>query len=133
MARRERYGERDLTISRLHRLASDRCTAIDIDFCEYCPRCRQPLALIETAQDVGQPKATTVLKRLAERADVDAYLIMWKKDEQHPNGVSELRLQRVHGRAGRGPTNGLVTFSPEQYLRWLEDVHGRCNCWKRHA
>ena len=81
MSLQERYGTRDLTFSKWHRPPNlpDFCSAIDIDFLEYCSVCGKPLALIETARDVGQPyKPTTVLKRLSVVSGIPAYLILYK-------------------------------------------------------
>lgn len=78
MSREERYGTRDLTYSAWHRSLSDEMTYIDVDGCEYCSKCREPLLLIEVAKDVGQAhKPTTVLQRLAKRADLDAICALY--------------------------------------------------------
>lgn len=78
MSRQERYDTRDRVFSHWHRTLPDCATAIDIDFLEYCRKCRWTLALIELAQDVGQTfKPTPVLQRLAWQAGVPAYLIFY--------------------------------------------------------
>lgn len=88
MTATERYGTRDLTYSDWHRAASIKrflpvlqasvLNYIDIDACEYCHFCRETLALIETAIDIGQTnKATTVTRNLANKANVPAYLVYY--------------------------------------------------------
>lgn len=78
----ERYGTRDQAYSAWHRAQSTRryvgieeaarLSMIDLDgalYVEYDDRDREPLALIETARDVGQKtKACTVTARPALRA-----------------------------------------------------------------
>jgi hypothetical protein len=90
MSEHERTGSRNLAYSRWHRTASLRrfigeraaraCGMIDLDGVEICRRCSEPLALVETCYDVQQFKATTVLRRLAMLANLDAYLIYYVTD-----------------------------------------------------
>lgn len=92
MTRDERFGERDLTYSRWHRSLEDELTYIDIDACEYCENCREPLALIETAMDVGQSfKATTVMRNLAKLAGIPAFLALYAEFE----GSMNFRFRQV--------------------------------------
>ena len=97
MSREERTGKRDLTFSQWHRSLPDFCTAIDLDFLEYCQQCREPLALIEIAQGhFSIPKPTTVLRMLAVKANIRAYLVMYELNKQAPHGLSTtMRLQRI--------------------------------------
>jgi pyruvate-formate lyase-activating enzyme len=84
MTRTERFGTRDLTYSRWHRTLADDLPYIDLDAIEYCQGCREALLLIELALDVGQSvKATTVLRKLATRAEVPALLAFYSVE----NGV----------------------------------------------
>ena len=83
MAQEEKYGTRDRTYSAWHRRLSTQrfvgiekaqlLAMIDLDaalYVEYDDGTKEPLALIETAQDVGQAyKPATVTLRLAKRAD----------------------------------------------------------------
>lgn len=80
----ERYGTRDRTYSAWHRRLSTRrfvgidraqlLAMIDLDaslYVEYDDRTKEPVALIETARDVGQEhKPVTVTRRLAVRPAV---------------------------------------------------------------
>ena len=97
MSREERTGKRDLTFSQWHRSLPDFCTAIDLDFLEYCQQCREPLALIEIAQGhYATPKPTTVLRMLAVKANIRAYLVMYDLNGTAPHGLaSTMRLQRI--------------------------------------
>ena len=52
---------------------------IDIDFCEVCPKCSEPLAILETCYDKGQKyKATTLVKIVASRLNIPCYLVFYK-------------------------------------------------------
>lgn len=48
--------------------------AIDLDLMGACSRCRQPLYLIEATTN-GESKPTTILRSLAERANLAAFVI----------------------------------------------------------
>ncbi len=87
----EKYGTRDRTYSAWHRRLSVRrfvgieraqlLSMIDLDgtlWIEYDNETREPLALIETARDVGQArKSAGVTQRLAQRAGVPAYTVLY--------------------------------------------------------
>lgn len=54
---------------------------IDVDYLEVCKYCKEPLFLAEVARDVGQDfKATTIIRRLAARANLPAFLIFCKDE-----------------------------------------------------
>ena len=94
MSSEERYGTRDLSYSAWHRKQGYDLPYIDIDGVEYCRACNEPLALIETAQDVGQKrKATTVTCRLAERAGLPAYLVFYSPGDHAK--VTKFRVAQV--------------------------------------
>lgn len=97
MSRQERTGVRDLSFSKWHRTLPDFCTCIDLDFLEYCQKCRAPLALIEIASGHhGMIKPTTVLRKLAEHANIRAYLVLYDLDISAPHGINEnVRVQRI--------------------------------------
>lgn len=115
----ERYGTRDLSYSAWHRPASIRrfvgweqaqlLSMVDADcvlFLEYHERTKEPLALIEAAIDVGQEyKAATAITRLARRARIPAYLVLYQRSAE-PNpadprmaDVSAFRIKRLYPRA----------------------------------
>lgn len=129
MSDHERTGVRDLAFSGWHRAAlSADCTAIDLDFLEYCRRCRAPLALIEIAKGHhNTPKPTTVLRHLAERAQVPAWLVLYDIDPGGPHGLSPtFRLMRIW------PSRKEFGSQPqEKVVAWFEQLHGQCDCLAR--
>ncbi len=53
---------------------------IDIDSVEVCPRCYEPLAILETCYDKSQKfKATTLSKIVASRLNIPCFLVFYKK------------------------------------------------------
>jgi predicted Ser/Thr protein kinase len=127
MPRHERFGKRDLTYSAWHRSiepeGENSLPYVDIDAVEYCPACREPLALIETAEDVGQDfKPTIVMQRLAARAGLPAYLVLYRKDVA--GGIDRFRLIRVWPReAWRWRV-----LDPEEYARFLRSLRAGHVC-----
>lgn len=91
MSQEERFGTRERTYSAWHRRLSTRrfigleraqlLSMIDLDcslFVEYDDGSKAPLALIETARDVGQAhKAATVTLNLAKRAKLPCYVVLY--------------------------------------------------------
>ena len=87
----EKYGTRDRSYSAWHRRNSTRrfigienaqlLAMIDLDaslYVEYDDGTKEPLALIETAQDVGQKyKTATVTKKLAMRARLTCFVVLY--------------------------------------------------------
>lgn len=85
MARRRKYGE-DLTVAEWHRnmlpvfyeRRGHRLDMADRDWTEFCHFCKNPLAVWEEVIDRGQDlsdKATTVTRRMGERAHITAMLV----------------------------------------------------------
>ena len=57
----------------------DGIAMIDIDSIECCPRCYEPLAVIETCYDKNQKyKATTLSKIVASRLNIPCFLVFYK-------------------------------------------------------
>ena len=57
----------------------DGIAGIDIDFCEVCPRCYEPLAILETCYDKGQKyKATTLVNIVGKRLNIPVFLVFYK-------------------------------------------------------
>jgi len=120
---KERYGKRDLTYSRWHRPKSisrflDNQHAynldfIDLDAIEYCYFCKEPLALLELAKDVGQShKSTVVCCNLANRANLPAYLVFYTSE----NGdIAQFRVCQV---APAFEDYGILT--PREYAGLLQ-------------
>lgn len=118
----ERYGTRDLSYSAWHRAASIRryvgweraqlLSMVDADcvlFLEMAHDSKEPLCLVEAAVDVGQDyKPATAIARLAKRARIPAYLVLYERAEQ-PNpadprcvDVAGFRVKRLWPRADTG-------------------------------
>lgn len=115
----ERYGIRDLSYSAWHRAASIRrfvgwehaqllamCDADAVLFLEYHESSKEPLALIEAAIDVGQDhKPATAITRLARRARVPAYLVLYERSadfnpaDPRARDVASFRIKRLWPRA----------------------------------
>ena len=112
----EQYNERDRSYSAWHRRLSTRLyvgiekaqllAMIDLDaslYVEYDDGTKEPLALIETARDTGQPyKNATVTKKLAIRANIPCFVVLYKlSDEPNPadvkwKDVTQFRVKRLH-------------------------------------
>lgn len=85
---------------------------IDLDaalYVEYDDRTREPLALIETARDVGQEwKSASVTQRLAKRAKLPCYCLLYScANDPNPadpryRDISQLRVRRVWPKAEAG-------------------------------
>lgn len=131
--RRNPLNEVDQAFSEWHRHAlPDEFAVIDIDFCEYCRECRQPIALIEAARDIsgrGYFKQSYVTKSLAEQAGVSAYIVLWKPAEGHVTPEYGLgfiesawvrRIEPEPQTQRHYDERGLVNF-----YRWLRAIH-RC-------
>jgi hypothetical protein len=132
---KEKYGVRDLCYSAWHRVASIRryvgweraqslsmCDADCVLFLEYEGSTKEPLALIETAQDVGQSdKPATAITRLAQRAKIPAYLILYSpSDGGNPadrrwRDVRAFRVRRLWPR----PESGWRPLTPKQWADGL--------------
>lgn len=118
MSQEERSGIRDRTYGAWHRRASLRrfigseraqlVSMCDVDaalWLEHDDLTKAPLALIETARDVGQPfKSGTVLLQLAKRARLPAYVCMYRVGDR-PNpadptcqDVIGFRVRRIYPR-----------------------------------
>lgn len=115
MAQEEKYGSRDLTYSVWHRRLSTRrfvgieraqtLAMIDADvgvWVEYDDNDKMPLALVETARDVGQPyKSATVTANLARMAKIPAYVVLYTPSNE-PNpadcewpDIDSFRIKRL--------------------------------------
>lgn len=132
---KEKYGIRDLCYSAWHRAASIRrfvgweraqllsmCDADCVLFLEYEASTKEPLALIETAQDVGQSdKPATAITRLAQRAKIPAYLILYSQSEgvnpadRRWRDVRGFRIRRLWPR----PERGWRPLTPKQWADGL--------------
>ena len=134
----ERYNGRDRTYSAWHRRKSTQryvgielaqtLGMIDLDaslYVEYDDWSKEPLALIETAQDIGQSyKTATVTKNLARRCSAiytPAYVLLYKKsnrinpaDPLHMD-IASFRVKRIW----RDPETPWRDYTPQ---RWAEGL-----------
>lgn len=135
MPHEEVTGTRDRTYSAWHRRMSTRryvgieaaqtLGMIDLDaslYVEYDDSTKEPLALIETARDVGQEfKSATVTANLARRANVLACVVLYLPSDQpnpaDPNwpDIARFRVKRLWP----NPTREWCHKLPEQ---WAKDL-----------
>jgi len=116
MAQEEKYNSRERSYSAWHRRNSTRrfigiehaqlLAMIDLDaslYVEYDDGTKEPIALIETARDVGQPwKTATVTQKLAQRADLPCFVVLYTlSDNDNPadsqwKDIAQFRVKRLH-------------------------------------
>jgi len=132
---RERTGRRDLTYSGWHRPESIRrygltarqvyeMAMIDVDACEYCPHCREPLALIETQVSDRDPKLAPVMARLATMAGIPAYSVSIAFGDQE--AIAFFRVRRL------APARDVVkVYLPHEYAYWLHEMREQHTCPRR--
>ena len=118
MSQEEKFNSRDRSYSAWHRRLSLRryvgiekaqtLAMIDLDaslYVEYDDGTKEPLALIETARDVGQSyKNATVTCRLAKRANLPCFAVLYKlsaecnpADTNWPD-IQSFRVKRLYPR-----------------------------------
>lgn len=135
MAQEEYWGSRDRSYSAWHRRGSTHryvgielaqlLSMIDLDaslYVEYDDGTKEPLALIETAVDTGQKyKSAVVTKKLAERARLPAYVVLYKlSSRKNPADrnwfdIESFRVQRLTPK----PTKTWEIKTPDQ---WANDL-----------
>lgn len=133
----EKHGTRDRTYSLWHRDLDDELHMIDIDSCEFCVVCKQPLALIETAIDVGQDKKTYYTENLARAAAIPAYVLLYSghtvkhvpavDGREHVGVITQARVRRIY-HPDRKPS-GWRWFTPDELAAWIRDLrkaHPEC-------
>ena len=119
----ERTGNRDLLYSGWHRPRSISrflgrriaalVTVIDVDWCEYCNWCYQPIALIETQESGRMPKSANVTQRLAARADLAAFSVSYEPSDDGAD-ILMFRVRQIHPDSAE-----VVDLKPKTYARWL--------------
>ena len=134
----ETYGTRDRAYSAWHRRGSTRryvgidraqlLAMIDLDaalYVEYDSGTKEPLALIETALDVGQPhKSATVTKRLAMRCGVPCYCVLYMPASNANPVDSRWRdIQRFRvRRMWPSPEKGWRVLTPQEWANALVKI-----------
>ncbi|HEX4331903.1 MAG TPA: hypothetical protein VH040_07180 [Usitatibacter sp.] len=136
----ERFHFRDRTYSAWHRRLSTRrfvgieraqlLSMIDLDaalFVEFDNRRREPLALIETARDVGQThKCAAITTRLAERANLPCFVLLYTiADVPNPADstacdISSFRVRRLWPK----PERGWRRVTPVEWANALVRIRG---------
>ena len=134
MAQEERYGKRPTEYSAWHRRDStrrfvgiesaQRLAMIDIDVClyvEYDDGSKEPLALIETAQDVGQDyKSASVTANLARRAGIVGIVLLYKlSDKRNPAAPGSLDIKSFRYQRVQPPTSQWVECTPKEWAGLL--------------
>jgi hypothetical protein len=134
----ERFGSRDRTYSAWHRRMSTRrfvgieraqlLSMIDLDgalYVEFDGRNMQPLALIETARDVGQAyKCATVTANLARRARIPCFCLLYTVDaatnpaDPLARDISRFRIRRLWPR----PERSWRTVTPGEWANALVQI-----------
>jgi len=135
MPHEEVFGTRDRSYSAWHRRRStgrfvgiekaQTLAMIDLDaslYVEYDDRTKEPIALIETAEDRGQQwKPCTVTRKLAERADIPAFVLLYRKSQvANPadvqwSDISSFRVRRIHPQE----QGAFVVLSPKEWAEKL--------------
>lgn len=134
----ERFSLKDRAYSAWHRRLSTRrfvgieratrLSMIDLDaalYVEYDDKSREPLALIETARDVGQGhKVATVTAKLARRARLPAYVLLYQTgkqanpaDQRYPD-IDRFRVRRIWP----SPESGWRTLTPQEWAQALLEI-----------
>lgn len=141
MTQEERYGTRDRAYSAWHRRKStgrfigienaQLLAMIDLDaslYVEYDDKSREPLALIETAKDVGQSnKVAQVTLNLARRADLPCYVVLYTvagvpnpADTRWPD-IERFRVKRLYP----NPISKWICVSPAAWAKHLLELRKR--------
>lgn len=141
MAQDEITGKRNPAYSAWHRRKSisrfvneekaELLGMIDIDvalYVDYANNSKEPLLLMETAQDIGQDhKPTTVLRRLAEKCDpvVPAILLLYtcgeKASPASAPGEDAKDITRFRYRIIHPKETEWITVSPREWAEKLCD------------
>lgn len=127
MSMHERTGQRDLTYSRWHRsvstarflgaLRAAALTAIDVDWCEVCCYCNEPLALIETQESRRGPKKAHITTKLGERAEIPVFSVAYVVSEDRTD-ITEFSVRQLWPITEVTPT----ALDPPSYAGWLESL-----------
>jgi len=99
---------------------------IDVDSVECCIKCYEPLAIIETCYDKGQPwKATTLSKIIASRLNIPCWLVFYK--ELTETSLT-FRIKRI-----RSSQTEFQLMNEDEWVAILRDLHNhhQLNCKKK--
>ena len=104
----------------------DGIAMIDVDSVECCIKCYEPLAIIETCFDKGQPwKATTLSKIIASRLNIPCWLVFYK--ELTETSLT-FRIKRI-----RSSQTEFQLMNEDEWVAILRDLHNhhQLNCKKK--
>ncbi len=121
-ANAERWGTRPEEYSQWHRQFKG-LGFVDIDHVEMCKGCQKPLALIETARDIGQDirqKKAFVTHNLAMMAGLPAWKLLYKVEE---GVVTQITYTCIYPGQQWGFDYGVHVGSPEQWSEVLYQLH----------
>ena len=94
----------------------DGIAMIDVDSVEVCPRCYEPLAILETCYDKGQKyKATNLVKTLASRLNIPCFLVFYK--ELTETSLT-FRIKRI-----RASKTEFQLMNEDQWVNILRSLH----------
>jgi hypothetical protein len=113
----ERFGTRDLSYSAWHR-TNPGLGMVDVDHVEMCRSCQEPLALIETAIDVGQDifgKKAYVTINLARKAGLPVFVVLYKLDD----AKTVIKIKVLDTKSKQIIING----EPKLWSEYLESLH----------
>lgn len=123
MSDEERSGKRSLLYSGWHRTASTarfigrvsaaKLCMIDVDACEYCCYCHEPVALIETQESANAPKRAPVTAALARMAGIPAYSVSVAPSALMDD-VLHFQVQQI-----APPSRSVTPMWPAEYAHWL--------------
>ena len=101
----------------------DGIAMIDIDSIECCPRCYEPLAVLETCYDKGQKfNATTLSKIIASRLNIPCFLVFYREST---HGSLTFRIKRI-----RSSKTEFRLMNEDQWVKILRSLHDhhKLNC-----
>lgn len=127
----ERSGTRCSAYSTWHRQFLG-LAMIDIDAVEMCKACKDPIAFIETAIDVGQnifSKNASVTTRIAFLCGIPGYTLLYRLSEDDRSIIGFRAIQLAPFRSSAEEV--MEPEGWERHLRSLHAKHERSNCLKR--
>lgn len=86
---------------------------VDVDSCEACCYCSEPVALIETQASTREPKPAPITGVLARLAGIEAYSVSYEPTLDGRDIVT-FQVQRV-----QPPDPTIQTMLPGVYAYWL--------------
>ncbi len=154
MSNWERFGTRDMSLSKWHRqmlrqqaataAEGEECGMIDIDWLEFCARCRTNLFLVEAARDIAKlRKVAHQTARLAVAANIPAYIVLYTPtDEDCPathrcrrdgcsHGISEFRVRQIAPDEGDWRAESPIAFA--DFVLEIHRAHRSVVCGSRFS